>query len=176
MAKKNDKNCESKGVEETVEENLTNETENSEVDEISKLQKEIETLKDNSLRQFAEFDNFRKRTQKEKSEIYTDATIKATLGVLNVIDNFERALGFEGDESEFKKGMTMIFNQLQEHIKSLGIVEIEALNKPFNPDFHNAVNKIEDDKFGENEVCQVFLKGYMLNEKVIRHAMVVVAN
>lgn len=149
---------------------------NQENSEIETLKNEIEILKDSSLRQLAEFDNFRKRTSREKVEIYSDSIIKTVSGLLGVIDNFERALNVECKDEDFKKGMEMIFNQLKNYLQTLEIVEIEAKNKQFDPNFHYAVNKIEDEGFDENTVCEVLQKGYMLGEKVIRHAMVVVAN
>jgi molecular chaperone GrpE len=176
MRKKNKTNCEND--EKIQDQSLNEDTENQEqvVDEKELLEQEVKTLKDNALRQMAEFDNYRKRTQKEKADIYNDAIIKTVAGIISTMDNFERALEIECSDQEYKKGMSMIFSQLSEHIKCLGVVEIEALNQQFNPEFHNAINKIEDGNFGENTVCQVFLKGYKLGEKVIRHAMVVVAN
>lgn len=143
---------------------------------ISELEKENAELRDRYLRTAAEYDNFRKRTAKEKLEIYSDATIESVKQILSVVDNFERAMEADSKDENFKNGMMMIFNQYKDVLKKLGVEEIEAMNKPFDPDFHNAVNQIEDENFESNTVCQVFQKGYKLNDKVIRHAMVVVAN
>lgn len=148
----------------------------TETDETEKLKKELDGAKDMYLRTVAEYDNFRKRTAKEKIEIYSDATFNAVSEILSVVDNFERALAVETSDENFKKGVQMIFNQYVEILKKLGVSEIEAQGTEFNPMFHHAVQQIEDENLGENTVAQVFQKGYMLGEKVIRPAMVVVAN
>lgn len=141
-----------------------------------KLEQELAESKDKYLRLCAEYDNYRKRTTKEKTEAYGDATAKAATEFLSVIDNFERALGVETTDETFKSGIQMIFNQYCEILKRLGIEEIEALNKPFDPALHNAISQTEDENFGDNTVSQVFQKGYKLGDRVIRHAMVAVAN
>ena len=145
-------------------------------EEYQKLQQENDDLKDKLLRQMAEFDNYKKRTVKEKDELYTYAKVNCVETILGVIDNFERALQTECSDENFKKGVEMIFNQFKDTLTKLGDEEIEAMNQPFDPQLHNAVNQVQDDNFGENTVCQVFQKGYKIGEKVIRHAMVVVAN
>ena len=158
---------------EVVEEAVLNETEQK----LEQLANENKELQDKLLRQMAEFDNFRKRTVREKAELYDDATAKCILQLLAVIDNFERALATpcEGNE-DFKKGVQMIFDQLMQTLAGMGVSEIEALGKPFDPELHNAVSRIEDENFDENTVCQVYQKGFKLKDKVVRHAMVVVAN
>lgn len=145
-------------------------------EEMKKLKEENEELKNKVLRQMAEFDNFKKRTAKEKDELYTYAKTNCVEQILGVIDNFERALETECSDETFKKGVEMIFNQFKDTLSKLGVEEIEALNAPFNPELHNAVNQVEDENFGANTVCQVFQKGYKIGDKVIRHSMVVVAN
>ncbi len=147
-----------------------------EITELEKLQAENSELNEKLLRQFAEFDNYKKRTTKEKEEIASYAKSICLKDILGVVDNFERALSTECKDEEFKKGMDMIFTQFIETLKAQGLEEIEALNQEFNPEFHNAINQVEDENFGENTVCNVFQKGYKLGDKVIRHAMVVVAN
>ena len=102
--------------------------------------------------------------------------MKCITEFLPVMDNFERALACETQDTEYQKGIEMIYTQLTEMLKKLGVSEIEAEGKPFDPILHNAVSQKEDNNFGENVVCQVFQKGYQLGDKVIRHAMVVVAN
>lgn len=144
--------------------------------EEEKLRKELEDSRDMYLRTVAEYDNFRKRTAKEKIEIYSDATMKAVSEILSVIDNFERALAVETPDENFKKGIQMIFNQYLEILKKLGVSEIQAEGAQFNPEFHHAVQQIENEELGENVVATVFQKGYMLGDKVIRPSMVVVAN
>lgn len=144
--------------------------------EVETLKAENEELKNKLLRQMAEFDNYKKRTAKEKDELYNYAKANCVETILGVADNFERALQTECSDETFKQGVEMIFNQFNEMLRKLGVEEIEALGKPFNPEIHNAVNQVEDENFGENTVCQVFQKGYKLGDKVIRHSMVVVAN
>ena len=139
--------------------------------------KQLESGKDQFVRLTAEYDNYRKRTTKEKDNIYQDAkgdTIKAFLAVY---DNLERAAAAEGGEdSPHKKGLEMIFHQYQDILKKLDVTEIEAKGQPFDPERMEAVMHIEDENFGENEVTQVFQAGFMLGDKVIRHAIVQVAN
>lgn len=147
-----------------------------ELSEVEQLKAELANMNENYLRQVAEFDNFRKRTAKEKQDTYSYALMKCITEFLPIMDNFERALACETQDTEYKKGVEMIYTQLTEMLKKLGISEIEAEGKPFDPALHNAVSQKEDDSFGENIVCQVFQKGYQLGDKVIRHAMVVVAN
>ena len=138
---------------------------------------QLESVKDQFVRLTAEYDNYRKRTTKEKDNIYQDAkgdTIKAFLAVY---DNLERAAAAEGGEdSPHKKGLEMIFHQYQDILKKLDVTEIEAKGQPFDPERMEAVMHIEDENFGENEVTQVFQAGFMLGDKVIRHAIVQVAN
>ena len=147
-----------------------------ELSEVEQLKEELANMNENYLRQVAEFDNFRKRTAKEKQDTYSYALMKCITEFLPVMDNFERALACETQDTEDQKGIEMIYTQLTEMLKKLGVSEIEAEGKPFDPILHNAVSQKEDDNFGENVVCQVFQKGYQLGDKVIRHAMVVVAN
>ena len=128
------------------------------------------------LRLAAEYDNYRKRTAKEKENLWTDAKADTVQAFLPVYDNLERALKQETADEAFKKGVEMTMNQLKEVFSKLGITEIDAQGKPFDPNLHNAVMHIEDDNLGENTVAQVFQAGFMLGEKVIRFAMVQVAN
>ena len=142
------------------------------VEKMELAAKQLESVKDQFTRLTAEYDNYRKRTTREKDSIYQDAkgdTIKAFLAVY---DNLERAAAAEGGEdSPHKKGLEMIFQQFKE-----GVKEIEAKGKDFDPETMNAVMHIEDESFGENEVSQVFQAGFELNGKVLRHAIVQVAN
>ena len=139
--------------------------------------KQLESVKDQFVRLTAEYDNYRKRTTKEKDNIYQDAkgdTIKAFLAVY---DNLERAAAAEGGEdSPHKKGLEMIFQQYKDILKKLGVTEIDAAGKPFDPEKMNAVMHIDDESLGENVVAQVFQAGFQLGDKVIRHAIVQVAN
>lgn len=178
MANKKEKNEKTEEVceKETLEQNTEEAEEVLEPSEADRLKEELAEMKENYLRQVAEFDNFKKRTAKEKEETYTFALAKCILEFLPVMDNFERALACETQDESYKKGIEMIYTQLGDMLKKLGVSEIEADGKPFDPTLHNAVSQKEDDAFGENTVCQVFQKGYRIGDKVIRHAMVVVAN
>ena len=139
--------------------------------------KQLESVKDQFVRLTAEYDNYRKRTTKEKDNIYQDAKADTIKEFLAVYDNLERAMATEGDEdSPHKKGLEMIFHQYQEILKKLGVTEIKAQGAPFDPEKHNAVMHIDDESLGENVVAQVFQAGFMLGDKVIRHAIVQVAN
>ncbi len=139
--------------------------------------KQLESVKDQFTRLTAEYDNYRKRTAKEKDSLYQDAKADTIKEFLAVYDNLERAMAVEGDEdSPHKKGLEMIFHQYQDILKKLGVTEIQAKGQAFDPEKHNAVMHIDDPDFGENEVAQVFQAGFMLGEKVIRHAIVQVAN
>ena len=139
--------------------------------------KQLESVKDQFVRLTAEYDNYRKRTTKEKETIYQDAKGDTIKEFLAVYDNLERAAASEGGEdSPHKKGLEMIFQQVKDILKKLGVTEIEAQGKPFDPEKMNAVMHIDDESLGENVVAQVFQAGFMLGDKVIRHAIVQVAN
>ncbi len=144
--------------------------------EEEKLRKELDESKDKYLRLMAEYDNFRKRSAKERLEL--SATVKGnTIGeILPVFDNFERALAAETEDTNYKAGVEMIFKQFGDMLTKLGVEIIDPIGQTFDPNIANAVNQIEDDNYGENEVAQVFQKGYKIGDKVIRYAMVVVAN
>ena len=155
----------------------------AEADKTAELQQKIEALekeladeKEKYLRLVAEYYNYRTRSLKEKQDAYDNALTKAVTEVLSVIDNFERALTAECADANFKKGVEMIFRQYTAILEKLGVKEIEAEGKPFDPNFHNAVSQITDENLGENTVAAVLQKGYIMGNKVIRHAMVTVAN
>ena len=154
----------------------TEETAVEEINELEEAQKKAEELNDRLLRTMAEYDNFRKRTQKEKESIYPDAISFAVQTMLPVVDNFEFALKSKCADENFKKGMEMIFNQMLESLKSLNVSEINPVGEPFDPEEHNAVMHVEDEAVEENTVVEVLRKGYKLGDKVIRFAMVKVAN
>ncbi len=143
--------------------------------ENEELKKKLETSEDIKLRVTAEYDNFRRRTLKEKEGIYADAYSDAVLSILPIIDNLELALKF-GESDESRKGMEMIIKSAKETLEKMGVTEIEALGKTFDPNLHNAVMHTDDETKGENEIVQVLQKGYKLGDKVIRFAMVAVAN
>ncbi len=144
--------------------------------EEEKLKAENAELRDKYLRLLAEFDNYRKRSVKERREIYPSATAAAVEAFLPMADNFERAALAECSDEKYKAGVMMIMTQLQNAFKKLGVEEISRAGEPFDPALENAVSQITDENLGENVVAQVYQKGYKLGDKVIRHATVVVAN
>lgn len=144
--------------------------------EAEKLQKKIDETNDRLLRVTAEYDNFRKRSQKEKEAIYPDAVAYAVKTFLPVIDNVERAMQSECSDENYKKGVEMILTQFSESLKKLSVETIDPKGESFDPAFHHAVMHIEDESLPENTVAEVFQKGYRLGDRVIRVAMVKVAN
>lgn len=139
----------------------------------------IAELNDKYLRLGAEYDNFRKRSAKEKEGIYADACCDILTQILPVLDNLERAALYNTEESvqtPLGKGLELTLKSFTETLNKLGVAEIEALGKPFNPDLHNAVMHVDDESFGEGEVVEVFMKGYAKGDKVLRYSMVKVAN
>lgn len=181
------------GTEETADTAETQETENEEAAESSKEGKglfkkkekkdkrdeQIAELNDRVLRQMAEFENFRKRTEKEKAMMFEIGAKSIVEKLLPVIDNFERGLAALSEEERngaFAQGIEKIYKQLLTELGEAGVTPIEAVGKEFNPDFHNAVMHIEDENFGENIVAEEFQKGYMYKDSVVRHSMVKVAN
>lgn len=147
--------------------------ENSSEAKIKELEEKLNESQDKYLRTLAEYDNFRKRTAKERDSIYKDAYVDAVKNLLPVIDNLERVLTLEGDE-KFMEGLKLILNSVYATLEKMGVKEIEA--KVFDPNLHNAVMHIDDENLGEGEIVEVFQKGYALGERVIRYAMVKVAN
>ena len=143
-----------------------------------KKDEKIEELTDRLTRQMAEFDNFRKRTEREKSQMYEIGAKDIIEKILPVVDNFERGLkaAEENKEDPFVQGMEMVYKQLMTTLESVGVKPIEAVGQEFNPDFHNAVMHVEDEELGENIVTEEFQKGYMYRETVVRYSMVKVAN
>ncbi|HIW83971.1 MAG TPA: nucleotide exchange factor GrpE [Candidatus Dorea gallistercoris] len=144
-----------------------------------KKDEKIEELTDKLTRQMAEFDNFRKRTDKEKSQMYEIGAKDIIDKILPIVDNFERGLeGVKEEEKEdpFVQGMEKVYKQLMTTLEGLGVKPIEAVGKEFNPDFHNAVMHVEDEELGENIIAEEFQKGYTYRDSVVRHSMVKVAN
>ncbi len=144
-----------------------------------KKDEKIEELTDRLTRQMAEFDNFRKRTEKEKSQMYEIGAKDIIDKILPVVDNFERgllAVKEEEKEAPFVHGMEMIYKQLMTTLEGVGVKPIEAVGKEFDPDFHNAVMHVDDESLGENIVAEELQKGYMYRDSVVRHSMVKVAN
>lgn len=142
---------------------------------LSDAEKKAADSEDSRLRIAAEYENYRRRTQKEREGIYGDAYADAVKGLLPILDSLERGLEFSGSE-ENKKGLEMILRSAAETLEKMGVSEIEAAGKPFDPAEMNAVMHTEDENLGENVVAQVLQKGYKIGDKVIRFAMVSVAN
>lgn len=143
-----------------------------------KKDEQIEELTDRLKRSMAEFDNYRKRTEKEKSAMYEIGAKDIIEKLLPVVDNFERGLAAvpEGEKTAFADGMDMIYRQLMKMLEDAGVKPIEAAGQPFDPNFHNAVMHVEDESLGENIIAEEFQKGYLYRDSVIRHSMVKVAN
>ncbi len=143
-----------------------------------KKDEQIEELTDRLKRSMAEFDNYRKRTEKEKSAMYEIGAKDIIEKLLPVVDNFERGLAAvpEGEKTVFADGMDMIYRQLMKMLEDAGVKPIEAAGQPFDPNFHNAVMHVEDESLGENIIAEEFQKGYLYRDSVIRHSMVKVAN
>ena len=140
------------------------------------LEKEKAALNDKYLRICAEYDNFRRRSQKEKDGLYGDIKADTVQKFLPVYDNLERALRQGTEDEAYRKGVEMIMTQFESTLEKLGVTAIECLGEKFDPALHNAVMHVEDEEKGENEIVEVFQKGFMLGDKVIRFAMVKVAN
>ena len=190
------KEAEEQDTEETVEEAAeeaaepTEETEGSEEgsgfmkkfgrkNKKDKKDEKIEKLTDRLTRQMAEFDNFRKRTEKEKSQMYEIGAKDIIEKILPVVDNFERGIAAVPEEEKsnpFAEGMEKIYKQLMTTLEEIGVKPIEAVGQEFDPDFHNAVMHVEDEEVGENIITEEFQKGYLYRDSVVRHSMVKVAN
>ena len=166
-AEKKAKKKKEKGITFTVEQ----------VEQMELAVKQLESTKDQFTRLSAEYDNYRKRTTKEKDNIYQDAKADTVKAFLDVYDNLERAAATPGDEeSPHKKGLEMIFQQYKTILEKLGVTEIEAKGQTFDPEKMNAVMHIDDENLGENEVAQVFQAGFQMGDKIVRYAIVQVAN
>ena len=165
-------------TEEVVEEVETAETveETPEVPQVNEWEEKYNAERDAHLRVAAEFDNFRKRTLKEKEQSYGNGKADAVEKILPVYDNLERALNQPTEDEAYKKGVEMTMTQLVGIFSGLGVEIFGNVGEEFDPNFHNAVMHTEDENFGENTICQVFQKGFKLGEKIIRFAMVQVAN
>lgn len=170
-------------TEEKTEETAEAEAEEAEADveglseTAEKLQKQVADLNDRYLRLYAEYDNYRKRTTDEKNAIYNTAIADAYKDLFPVLDNFERA--FDNDDvspEDFRKGVEMIYKQVQDIFKKAGMEPFGEPGETFDPNLHNAVMHVDDPDKGEGEIVQVFQKGYKLGDRIIRHAMVQVAN
>ena len=164
---------------ETEEETTPVETAAEEVIESAEnaLQKQYDELNERYLRMAAEYDNFRKRSQREREAVHGDAVAYAVTELLITADNLSRALAQPTADAEYKKGVELTFTQLMTSFEKLGVTPIEdAPGTPFDPNLHNAVMHIDDEELGENVIAEVFQKGYRMGEKIIRYSMVKVAN
>lgn len=182
---KEEKTEDTNNVQENAEADVQENTETEEKDELgtakklkeenAKLKEELDSTKDTLLRLRAEYDNYRKRTTKEKEGIYADAYVDVVKEILPIIDNLERAMAAEGNVEDLKKGIEMTMKGCNDAFTKLGIEEIDASGE-FDPNLHNAVMHIEDENLDKNVVAEVFQKGYKKGDKIIRHTMVKVAN
>ena len=140
------------------------------------LEKQLAAEKEKFLRLAAEYDNYRKRSAKEREAMYADVKCDTVTRFLPVYDNLERALANETADEAYKKGVEMIMTQFKDILTKLGVEEITAAGRPFDPTRHNAVMHVEDENAGDNEVVEEFQKGFIMGDKVIRHSVVKVAN
>lgn len=162
--------------EETAEETGGEDTEETAEETEVSAEDAAEAERERYLRLYAEFDNFRKRTAKEKIESYSEATARCIEQLLPVVDNFERAMEAPCSDAQYQAGMEMIFGQIRNFLEKLGVTEVDALGAAFDPNVHNAIKQAEaTEDYPEGTVCEVFQKGYKLKEKLIRPAMVAVA-
>ena len=145
-------------------------------DELAAAAEQYAALNDRYLRLCAEYDNFRKRSQKEKDALYGDIKANVVSSILPVYDNLERALAAPTEDEAYRKGVEMIMTQFNTTLEKLGVTPIPDVGEKFNPELHNAVMHVEDEEKGENEIVEVFQKGFACGEKVIRPSMVKVAN
>ncbi len=175
--KKTEKNEQNAEIESQEAEAVELDPKDAEIASLNEIIKGLESEKaeasDRYLRALAEYDNFRKRTAKEREIVYQEAYVDAVKGIIPVVDNIERALEFAADEND-KKGLELIVQSVHTALEKMGVCEIEA--KVFDPNLHNAVMHIDDENLGEGEIVEVFQKGYTYGERVIRYAMVKVAN
>ncbi len=188
MAEK-EKNENKKEVEEMEKENMNEnvqevqEKENQEVNqeneqgkEIQKVKQELDDITDRYKRILAEFENHKKRSQKERDNLYNSILGDIVELMLPILDNLENAVKVETKDQEYKKGIELVLKQFQDTLKSKGVEEIKALGETFDPEVHEAVSSVQDETKGEKEIVQEYRKGYKIGTRVIRHSMVVVAN
>lgn len=144
-------------------------------EELAKSKEELAKAREDYIRLYAEYENYRKRTEKEKAETYSNASAKCVENLLPVVDSFERSMEAECSDENFKNGLNMIFNQLKDFLDKMNVKEIDAMGKEFDPNFHNAIQQLADTDYATNHICAVYQKGYMMGDKLIRPAMVAVA-
>lgn len=162
---------------EDIRQDETTETTTEEKTEETVLKSQYDELNDKFVRLAAEYDNFRKRSLREREAVHSEAVSHAVKALLPTFDNLERALKAETKDAEFKKGVEMTMTQLMDSLKSIGVEMIVSdIGTQFDPNFHNAVMHVENEELGENVIAEVFQQGFKVGDKVIRHAMVQVAN
>ncbi len=144
--------------------------------EMIKLKEELENTTDRLKRLMAEFDNFKKRNAKEREMLYNSVLGDVINGLLPVLDNLEKAASAETEDNNYKQGIDLVLKQYVDVLSSFGVKEIESIGKTFDPELHEAVSMVQDENLGEKEIKEEFRKGYKLGDRVIRHAMVIVAN
>lgn len=163
-----EENKEAEVKEEVVETVETTETE--------KLKQELEETTDRYKRLMAEFDNYKKRSAKERDSLYHSLVADIVTSLLPTLDNLEKAVNVKTEDENYKQGIEMVLKQFVDTLGALGVKEIETVGTTFNPEYHEAVSSVQDDELGEKEIKEEFRKGYKIGDKVIRHSMVVVAN
>ena len=144
--------------------------------ELNRIKNELEETTDRLKRLMAEFDNFKKRSAKEREGLYNSLLSDIVSSFLPVVDNLEKAVNSTTQDEGYKQGVELVLKQFMDVLNSLGVKEIEGVGSTFNPEYHEAVSSVQDEALGEKEVKEIFRKGYKIGDKVIRHAMVVVAN
>ena len=144
--------------------------------ELNSVKAELEETTDRLKRLMAEFDNFKKRSAKEREGLYNSLLSDIVSSFLPVVDNLEKAVNSNTEDEGYKQGVELVLKQFMDVLSSLGVKEIEGVGSTFNPEYHEAVSSVQDETLGEKEIKEVFRKGYKIGDKVIRHAMVVVAN
>ena len=147
-----------------------------ETTDVQKMQEELENTTDRLKRLMAEFDNFKKRNAKEREMQYGSILGDIVNGLLPVIDNLEKAAAADTEDANYKQGIDLVLKQFMDVLSSFGVQQIESIGKVFDPEFHEAVSMVQDENLGEKEIKEEFRKGYKLGDRVIRHAMVIVAN
>ena len=161
--------------EETEEANIKNDLQK--VKQLIENQKnEIEEKEDRLKRLMAEFENFKKRSSKERESLYNSLMGDIISSLLPIIDNLEKAVEVKTDDTNYKQGVELVLKQFKEVLKQNGVTEIESIGKTFNPEYHEAITSVVDENLGDQEIKEEYRKGYMIGDKVIRHSLVVVAN
>ncbi len=171
-----EENLEQKEKTEVSEETQKNNEINELKDKIELQKNELEEQEDRIKRLMAEFENFKKRSEKERTTLYNSVMGDVIISLLPVLDNLEKAANTETSDEQYKNGIDMVLGQFKEVLKANNVTEIEAVGKKFDPSIHEAVSSVEDKNLGEKEIKEEFRKGYMIGDRVLRHSLVVVAN